>query len=212
MFQRKKVRVNGLVQVYRSARGGLKCAANWADVRYETASLEAFHQFGKAFFDTLPSVKISRKKNKFEISKIDNASHEASVRLRIVGLNRFQRERIYYDDALAWASLGFEREAVIVEAIQGQVNGKAKLEVFSSIFGKHWSKALLDIVEENAKKHGFKSVKIRIPESLAYYWNPVGVTGIKTIAKIRRDMRNHYNGLASALGYKRKGIFYIKKL
>ena len=82
-----------------------------------------------------------------------------------------------------------------------------------------WANYLLQQVEEHARAHGFKYVKVRRPETLDYYGAPMTESaefqtfdfGSETRA-IREDMRKLYYSVAHAMKYKRMFPFFVKEL
>jgi hypothetical protein len=114
---------------------------------------------------------------------------------------------------IAHVKLGFESKAVIVEAMQGDKGRQPEFERFREMHGKPWANYLIEKLEEHAKKTGFKKVKIRVPESLYYYhYKEVDSKVKKKDREVQEEMEALYNSVAEAMGYRRKGNFFVKEL
>lgn len=127
-------------------------------------------------------------------------------------------------------NLGFEKDAVIVEAMRGKEEKQDWLERFREMHGAPGMNFVLRRVEGYAKKLGFKWIKVRNPKSLYFFVN--SVISSKKMAKIyeiedgkkradahskekkaiRLRMETLYNAVADSEGYTRKGDFYVKRL
>ena len=81
---------------------------------------------------------------------------------------------------------------------------------FQTATGKYPANYLVEAIEEHARRHGFKTAKIPIPESLYHYQNPYAKP--EEIPKIQERMRKMYAAIASAMGYRERGLYYVKKL
>jgi hypothetical protein len=123
----------------------------------------------------------------------------------------------FLPEALAEARLSFEKNAVIVTALQGKRSKKNWLDRFKSITKYSWAEYLIERIEEHAKRNGFDKIKIVVPETLPYYKEPyipltVGLYKGTTPEKIRASMKRLYDGVAKKMGYTKKGDYFIKEL
>jgi len=182
---------------------------------YSTATKRRVLKLGKTFFDSFPSLKLKGKKRiaysvSGEIDKdywslMDESPASISLRQSDVNLKK--------NKVLTTVYLGFQKNNLIVEGIKGGRKVRSNLDVFSSIHKKNAFDFLFDLIEEHAKKTGFVSVKIRVPETLQAYY-AVGKKGLpeQEVEAIRKRMIALYERLAEARGFTRKGDFYVKEL
>ena len=118
---------------------------------------------------------------------------------------------------LADFKLGFEKDAVVIEDIQGkptlkgQPNVKALLDSFGFSQKMHWADFIAGMVEEHASKTGFKKVKIIIPEMHHSFLYPLASTP-EQVQRIRQSMRLLYRKLAESRGYRQEGFYLVKDL
>jgi hypothetical protein len=190
--------------------GGIAVAVltgrRFSEHRYETAKN---HAKGKAglFLQTFPKTRIKGKKRRVFVVTPFWGDCEAvrSIALAIKGCAKKPlAEKTLTNKIIAEAKIGFTENAVIVECLQGRSGQQEWLERFRQVHGKPWANYLLAQIESHAKKCGFATVKIRIPESLRAYW-----THEKTI---RQRIEALHNNAANAMGYKRKGLYFVKEL
>ena len=126
-------------------------------------------------------------------------------------------------------------------AFQGHRKSLAEIREFESVTREPIANALLREVEQQAKKNGYKEIKIRGPEQLESYnyphvndslryrgktlwekkkYNVLNAAEEKEFQeivtresnKIRARMTKIYSDVANALGYKKQNGDYIKKL
>lgn len=134
----------------------------------------------------------------------------------------------------AQIGLGFTRESVVIEAIQGESvslynrvvvtkmlrgkhGGKREFDVFRNKFleefrektGVPWANFLLREIEKAAKKGGYKKIRIRRPETLYWYKK----TTRKNKEKAREEMRKFYYTVARKEGYRKENDeFFVKEI
>jgi hypothetical protein len=174
-------------------------------VKYKSATSNTAQRLGRGFLESFERIEIKGKKRRIFVVSTSEAKFESdnSIALQTRGLETEKEEK------LAEVKLGFESNAVIVEAIQGFRGMQPELERFREMHGKPWANYLIEKVEKHAKKLDFSKVKIRIPESLYYYQYPYSS---RKTREIREKMVNLYYGVAKARGYRRKGRFFVKRL
>ncbi len=113
----------------------------------------------------------------------------------------------------AWLGIGFKEDAVVIESMQTRKEARPALNSFRRLTKKQPLNFMLNQVEEHARELGFSEVKIRTPETLYFFQFPHKVkTQTMSDKQIRAQMKILYARVASAQGYKREGIFYVKKL
>ena len=183
--------------------------------RYKSAYEENIKRFGKKFLKSFPRTNLAKKGNRFVVSiKEMGPVNESSFSLTLE--KELGKKTRLNQLTLGDARLGFEEEAVVVEALKGLsdydapqgITPLAELDRFRQYFGKPWANYLLEKIEEQARKNGFSKVKIRRPESLYFYWH----TFRREKKETRKTMRRLYGRVANEMGYKRKGIFFVKEL
>jgi hypothetical protein len=181
-------------------------------VKYPTAVGRGGEKIGQQFIESFPKHVLKKRKRVFSIG-IGPTKHESYLGLVIHLGSKYRGQKI------ASVKLGFEKDAVVIESIQGIDKTKKDLDAFKNLAGMPWANYLLQQVEEHARKHGFKYVKIRRPETLDYYGAPMTESaefqtfdfGSETRA-IREDMRKLYYSVAHAMKYKRMFPFFVKEL
>lgn len=220
----RKKEPNALRRAYRRARGRLKLAVTKKDAtyghkwpyRYKTASQHNAALFGKEFIETFPKTELRGKKRKKFVVSICKAFFESSysvgLRAKATGSGKEISEF-----AFANAKLGFQKNTLIVEALNATKGKQPELERFREMHGKPWANYLLEKAEEHARKCGFKKVKIRTPESLYYYhYANLGKGKKQDKEKQKREIQERmealYSKVAKAMGYKRRGAFFVKRL
>lgn len=178
-------------------------------------------KYGKHFLLTFPK-KILGGKKRIEYSiGLEPTSFESPVAISIsMRYVRKQEETLHRGNPgwLARIKLGFEKDALILEAFKGRKNSPAHIAKLKNFLGEHWANYLVKLAEEHAKKSGLKQVKIRRPEALYYYEHlAVHTTKArlgehKTQKAVRDSMRKLYYGVADDLGYREEGNFLVKDL
>jgi hypothetical protein len=144
-----------------------------------------------------------------------DAIHEAEYLLDVLASTMFQKTTKPVSQRVGWLGIGFERNAVIIEVMQtcrhNSIN-RPLLNEFRRLSKKPVLNYLLEQAEENARKNGFKQIKIRVPETLYYYEHLDMSHAVTNEEGVRLAMRRLYQKTAREEGYKRKGIFYVKDL
>ena len=174
----------------------------------------AFHEFAlkTKFWDSFPKSHVKLSTEKLLLISNTTTLHESFLSISIGCPSVFKRH------AEIKIGLDKERNALIIEAIQGRRGAISDLKRFEKAVGKPWPNHLMELIEKHARKNFFKTIEIRVPESLYYYHKPMAGTvhtkeeRKEKIKQIRKRMRIMYNGVADALGYKRKGVFFVKEL
>ena len=194
---------------------------------YPSGTKEALEQYGRGFADGFPKEVLRGKKGYRFVVCCNRARWEAQRRAVLMiepvkmtlGITR-----------LVELNLGFEKDAVVVEAMRGKEEKQNWLERFREMHKAPGMNFVLRRVEGYAKKLGFKWIKVRNPKSLYFFVN--SVISSKKMAKIyeiedgkkradahskekkaiRLRMETLYNAVADSEGYTRKGDFYVKRL
>ncbi|GEM_PF-2337848 len=202
--------------------------ARFTSPSYRTAKPANINRFGTQFLATFNPIELKAKKGKkFVIAKTE-ADLESPVAIALLEIpanadfSKMDPINARYS-AIAKLALGFKKNAVIIEIIQGGRH-QVSLERFREMHGAPWANFILRQVEKHAARSGFRAVQIRTPESQVYYHNPEFYPHWKIIsepsrkeirgkiAELQQRMRNLYYGVANAEGYKRKGIFFVKPM
>ena len=120
--------------------------------------------------------------------------------------------------------IGFEPEALIVEAIQGHFDRKDRVKQVNTVLGKPWANYSLELAEEHARRCGLKHVKIASPRTNYWFehpekltktdegWKYLEVTNPEEKKEIQQRMLTSYAIIAKKMGYKKQGEFYVKEL
>ena len=177
---------------------------------YMTGGIENARKFGLGFLKSFPSIGLkSKKRAKFFVFR-DLSKGEASNEIRLIEQKIASENERHFGSAIARIKIGFTKNSVIIEEMQGTKSTQPEVERFMEMHGKPAINYTIGLIEEHAKKHGFKAIKIRVPESLHYYQLHRGTGAANT--KIRQNMKTLYNSVARAMGYRRKGGFFVKSL
>jgi len=201
-------------------------------IRFGTTSPRNYLTFGRNFIEKFGQKKIISKKGKtFLIGKphrfIFESGYGISVECEI------EKEKVVTDiknaslslkdttPRLATIGLGFEKDVLIVEAIQEDQEQKKLRNEFWRDTKTRPVELLLKETESFAKQLGFKKIQIRRPETLHYYKYPlVSYThdelGLKRQEirqqEVRMGMKATYNRLAKKYGYTKGEFYYTKTL
>ena len=115
--------------------------------------------------------------------------------------------------------------------MQGIYGKQTELERFREMHGMPAFNYMIQAIEGHARKLGFEEVEIRVPETLNFYHIPIismkkesairakyrsKAKAEKALEReremVRRRMEALYKGIAKAMDYRRKGLFYVKRL
>jgi hypothetical protein len=193
---------------------------------YPTTSRKRIRKFGKRFIDSFPLIEFGVKKKKRFVVLMESEGNFFSLldespvsvvlqrnflepKKNTKGLNTDIAGKV----VVAKIYLGFEKRNVIVEGIKGGRNVKSHLDSFRGIHGRNAFGFLMELIEEHAKKTGFHSIKIRLPDTLqAYYYLDKKKLPKQEIERIRKRMWALYEGIARTRGYKKEKNFFVKSL
>jgi len=190
------------------------------DIRTETTNRKKFPdksqkqgnpagilKFGKQFLISFKERTVVEGKTGSITVKVASARYESPV---AIVLERKQKSNRALARVIASAKLGFEKEAVIVEALQGGYKVIGSLEQVKLKTGMPWASFLLKQVEEHARENGFKAVKLRRPETLHYYQAPFVESEDRE--KVMSLMNALYYSTAKGMGYRKEKEFFVKEL
>jgi len=215
-YKKRTVRVRPLLHLVGKARVKRITNQNTFYPRYKTGNYESFQAHGRTLFENLPKELVFGKKQTFVIRPTKQCV-EGHASIALETTNRKKE----IDGRVGQIALGFTKDKVYIEAIQGIPNTQSQGDQARTVVGMHWPNKLIQIVEEEAKKQEFGEIRIRAPESLYSYHHPStkifeGATTFlekrKALAKHRAQMRALYETVAEKMGYTRRGVVYIKKL
>ena len=179
-------------------------------IQHKTASKFAILLYGKTFVETFPAHPIP--KSPYDVA-VGIASFESGLCIGIYPrVSKLQS--IQLTNPIAQIKLGFSRDAVVIEAIQGK-KGMAKLIMqVNKDVGEPWPNYLLKEVETHARACGFKRIRIRRPEKMHYYKLPAfpDFNDPTQVEKLRRRMRQLYSKAAEARGFTTEKDFFVKNL
>ncbi|MDD3083717.1 MAG: hypothetical protein PHP82_01715 [Candidatus ainarchaeum sp.] len=182
--------------------------------QYNSGREKNYYLYGKKFSESFPEKIIVFNKNKYKISCV-NSLFEGQKEIQ---LEQFFDKKTSIKTARL--CIGFEKNTLVIESIQGTRGLNTHLNKFRRIEdkksgktkGEHAFNFLLQQIESHAKKQGFKEVKIRVPESLYSYWFPnLEKVGLNQ-KQIQTKMKILYEKVATSCKYVRKGNFFVKKI
>ncbi|MFA6064279.1 MAG: hypothetical protein WCW44_05475 [archaeon] len=185
---------------------------------HESATRFAYAEFGRGLLSKIKPIIISKGT---PIGTTPNGAGKSFVVMPLGGTYEAEQtigvikgsEPNHFSRPQAWLGLGFKENAVIVESMQTRKEAIPALNAFRRATKKQALNFMLKEVEEKARELGFSEVKIRTPETLFFFHFPHKVKSPTLSDKqIRAQMKVLYARVASAEGYKREGIFYVKRL
>ncbi len=201
--------VKGVQRKVRRTRGRRALSGINIEKMYNTGRRSAMEKFGKAFTKGFPERKFKGTNDANFVVDLTRSSYESHLAISL--MTSVEGAKL----PTTQAKLGFEENAVVIEAMQGNKGMKAELDRFRQskdnpqrMPGPNF---LVAVIEARAKEKGFKQVKIRVPESLHYYHHPVGEAALNP-KEHRLRMEALYGRVAKAMGYRKKGMFFVKTL
>ncbi len=121
------------------------------------------------------------------------------------------------DTPVGKIKIGFAPHSIIIEAIQGR--GKEFfVEDTNEELKKPWANAIMEKIEENARKAGVKRILIRRPETLHVYKEHAknakrtDLPFVEYEKRIVEKMSRIYYALAKKMGYRKTPRFFVKDL
>ncbi len=167
--------------------------------QYQTARNES-HEKGKRFLKTFKKFEIRKRKNNFVVEAKTQGTCAIESKNTIVLIDRSKRK----PSVLARIGIGFEKEAIILEVIQGRKKGEEERNAFRSLTKSNWPNFMINQIEQHARECGFKEIKIRRPETLHAYQ----LQG----PEIQKQIRTLYYSIAEKMGFEKKWPYFEKKL
>jgi hypothetical protein len=175
----------------------------------KTATRENIQRFGGPLFVLSRKRKIAKGKY---VARIERSFHESGISYVV--------EANYSSGSipLCCLKIGFDRQAVIIEAMQGEAEFGREIKEMNQKLGKPWANYLLQCVETDARRAGYTQVKIRRPETLYYYEHGVLDTytdrnqAVGQNPEVQKRMREMYGLIAKRMGYRKEGDFFVKDL
>lgn len=179
----------------------------------ETADTLAHTTHGRNFFSKMARKVVKGRNGRTYQSRRTQSTFESRFVLSVIAktthLGKTEKKSI------ASMSLGFSKDSVIVEAMQTKKGTNNLLNEFRRASKRQALDFVLKEVEQRAKELGFLEVKIRRPETLAFFDRPVvgkrNATPFER-AEIRKNIMRLYNTIASRNGYRKENLFFVKKL
>ncbi len=168
--------------------------------QYPSAQVEN-HKKGIKFIETFENLTLSKRKNHFGVEVQTQGLRAVEAKNTIVLMDLSKKDK---KTVLARIGLGFDKEAIIIEVVQGRKKGEEERNAFKSLVQKNWTTFMIEKIEENAKKCGFKEIKIRRPETLTAYQ-------LQT-PQIKRQIRILYYSIAKSMNFRKRGPYFIKNL
>lgn len=184
---------------------------------HPTARRRSILKHGKPFIELFPATTITTHKATFRIEPTETMGESP------IGIGIFHDAHYGHGGQLARIKLGFEKKAVIIEAIQGAkpsdnkyvASNQELMRAFKEKTGKTWQRFLIEKIEAHAKEMGFTRVKIIKPEFNSYYHTHlIDRTGKKhpQSPAVQRRMHALYYGVARRMHYREEGNYFVKEL
>ena len=182
-----------------------------------TARRRKILRHGKPFIELFPATTVRAPEANFRIEPTETMGESP------IGIGIFHDAQYGHGEPLARIKLGFEKKAVIVEAIQGARPSDNKyiasnpelMRAFKTATGKTWPRFLIEKIEAHAKEMGFKRVKIIKPEFNSYYHAHLIDRNGKIEPQspsVQRRMHALYYGVARRMHYREEGNYFVKEL
>lgn len=168
--------------------------------QYPSAQTEN-HKNGKLFIKLFENFVVKKRKNHFGVELQTKEFRAVEAKNTVVLTDKSEKGK---ETVLARIGIGFDKEALIIEVIQGRKKGEEKRNIFRSIIKTNWTNFMIQQIEKNARKCGFNEIKIRRPETLNAYQ--------LQNQEIKEQMRILYYSIAKAMGFEKKGPYFVKKL
>ncbi len=161
------------------------------------ASPKSILKYGRNFLREFGSKKLAGGKIKAVLSA---GSHESPVYISFLNYENKHPMQV------ALAKMGFTKNRVVIESIQGAA-GKLQTAHLNELLNEPWPNAMIRMVEEHARKHGFKKIILREPNNMYWYRNPF--TGHEPSSamheekadKIRMQIKGFYAQVAKKNGF-----------
>lgn len=179
-------------------------------IRRRTASRLSILFRGKPFIETFLAHTIER--SNYDVA-VGIGNFESGICIGIYP-RLFKPQAFQLTTPIAQLKIGFARNTVVIESMQGK-KGKAKeIMEINKEAGEPWPNFLLGEIETHARACGFKTIRIRKPETLYYYKHPAtpGFNQPEKVEQLRQRMRNLYYHAAEAKGYQEEKGYFVKKL
>ena len=168
--------------------------------QYPSAQAEN-HMKGKTFIETFENFVLNKRKNHFRIEIQTQGLRAVEARNTIVLMDMSKKKQKI---VLARIGIGFDKDAIIIEVVQGRKKGEEERNAFKSLVQKNWTTFMIEKIEDRAKKCGFKEIKIRRPETLTAYQLQK--------PEIQRQIRILYYSIAKSMNFKKRGPYFVKNL
>lgn len=117
--------------------------------------------------------------------------------------------------------IGFEKNTVTIEAINGTYGCKNQLDAFSKTAGMPWAQFLIRKIEATARRQGYHYLKFRDPQTMYYYKQPempahriTPAEKEQTKKEIQARMNRLYSSVRKKIGgfTQREGDYWVKEL
>lgn len=180
-------------------------------IRYGSRFLATFPEY------TIPGAKRSRYKIQISPSTFESP---VSVALKLVSTAKLPEKGMRPAEKapeippvdIAEAGLGFREHAVIIESLKGVKDFQSHLDRFKRMNDNiPWAEHLVGQVENHARSTGFREVRIRKPEA-SFWYDHLKIKSPEEAEKIRTRMNRLYSGVATKMGYRSVGDFFVKYL
>jgi hypothetical protein len=183
------------------------------NAKYPSGTEENYAKFGKGFVNWFKPREYKEGGKSFAMYSKTSA-YEATYEIILIAkektVQRHTKQIQAWDRHLAHLRIGFEKNSLIIEAMQTEINVNNYLNSFRRATKEKPLDKMLKEAEQTARLVGFKQVKIRKPQTLFYYMNPANTR--LSDKSIQRNMRILYGRIAKANGYKEEEFYYTKTL
>lgn len=187
----------------------------WPGPQSSSAGDELIIRYGLAFLRRFPVLRLNN-----GLIRIHLFESEFESPIGIGVFFREKRDQKPKDTCTGMIKLGFEKDTVIVEAMQGMPNSIRQIDKINRFLQQPWANFIISVIEKHAKKKGYKQVKIRKAETLHYFQKPYiknkhSLSTIKyqvAVNRVQAQMKKRYHETALTLGYREEKYYYVKDL
>lgn len=179
---------------------------------------ERAETIGRRFIETFPFERIRKEGVDYNLG-IAPGHGESFLSVDISRGSGYPNNRYY--DPYGQARIGFEKGIVTIETFAGKMD-KRTMDAISKGLGKPWPQFLLHVIEEHARRCGFKQVLIRNPVNNYWYHHPykhidsmdinIEVTNPEEKGKIQSRIKQFIGLIAKQNKYKKVNGNYVKTL
>lgn len=169
---------------------------------YQYPTAQKLTPAGKKFIETFQTRTTIKRRKHFTVEIVSDRHATVESKNALVLIDK--KSSTPNGSIIARIGIGFEENAIVMEVVQGRKKGEKQRQEYISLTKENWTTGMIKMIEEHARNCGVRFAKIRRPETL-YAYQLQG-------KEVQEQIRTLYHSIASAMGYKPKGAFFVKQL